>query len=275
MQFKIDTKVKLNNGVGIPIFGLGVFRAGAGEGTRNAVGWALDAGYRHIDTAHIYGNEVEVGAALQESRLHREKVFVTTKLWNDHQGYRRTLKAIDKSLTFLKLDYVDLFLMHWPEPGERLESWRAMEEIYAEGKARAIGVSNFMRRHLDELVNISQVVPAVNQIELHPFCQQRDAVARSRELGIAVQAYSPLAKAKRMDHPVLVQIANATGRSVAQVMIRWGLQHGFIQIPKSADRDRIRENATVFDFALTPDQMKQLDALEEGFHSAWDPTNVP
>ena len=271
----LSSTLTLNDGRVIPLLGLGVFRSGTGKGTQDAVRWALEAGYRHIDTAHIYGNEADVGKALRASAVPREQVFVTTKLWNDDQGYEETLRAFDASLEALGVGYVDLYLMHWPVPGRRLDSWRAMEELVKRGRCRSIGVSNFVVRHLEELLPVAKIVPAVNQIELHPFLQQRDAVAVCRANGIAVQAYSPLTKGRRLDHPALNVLAHELGRSPAQILIRWSLQRGFVVLPKSATRTRVLENAAVFDFELDPAQLARLDALEENLHTAWDPSDAP
>ncbi len=272
---KLTDTVSLTHGGPIPRLGLGVFRSGAGAGTRDAVLAALRAGYRHVDTARIYRNEREVGEALRASGVPRAEVFVTTKLWNDDQGYDSTLRACDASLAELGLDFVDLYLMHWPVPGKRRDSWRAMEELQRQGKCKAIGVSNFMPRHLDDLLEVAKVRPSVNQIELHPFLQQRDAVRRSTELGIVVEAYSPFAKGHRLDDPRLVAIAREVGRPTAQVLVRWSLQKGYVVLPKSANPERIASNADVFDFELSADTMTKLDGLEEGFRSAWDPSTVP
>jgi diketogulonate reductase-like aldo/keto reductase len=236
---------------------------------------ALRAGYRHVDTARIYRNEREVGEALRASGVPRAEVFVTTKLWNDDQGYDSTLRACDASLAELGLDFVDLYLMHWPVPGKRRDSWRAMEELQRQGKCKAIGVSNFMPRHLDDLVEVAKVRPSVNQIELHPFLQQRDAVRRSTELGVVVEAYSPFAKGRRLEDPRLVAIAKEVGRPTAQVLVRWSLQKGYVVLPKSANPERIASNANVFEFELSDEAMSKLDRLEEGFRSAWDPSTVP
>jgi diketogulonate reductase-like aldo/keto reductase len=270
----LDSPVRtLHNGVSIPLLGLGVFRAGGA--TREAVLAALAAGYRHVDTARIYRNEADVGAALRESGLPRRDVFVTTKLWNDDQGEEATLRACEASLMDLGLDYVDLYLVHWPVPERRRASWRSMERLLREGRCRAIGVSNYMVRHLDELVRDGGVVPAVNQIELHPFLQQRAVVARCEALGIAVEAYSPLTKGRRLDDPRLAEIARELGRSSAQVLLRWSLQKGYVVVAKSANAERIRENAEALGLQLDDGQMARLDALEEGLHTAWDPTDVP
>jgi diketogulonate reductase-like aldo/keto reductase len=269
----IESTRELNNGVEMPVFGLGVYKAGPGDETVDAVLWALERGYRLIDTARVYGNEDEVGQALRRTDVPREDVFVTTKLWNSDQGYEQTHEAFEASLDALGLDRVDLYLMHWPVPETRLESWRAMEEIYESGAARAIGVSNFARHHLEELEEAAEIVPAVNQFELHPFGQQQDVVAATRERDIAVQAYSPLTKARRLDDPALVQIAEDAGRTPAQVLLRWSLQNDFLVAVKSSNKSRIYENAEVFDFELTDAQMDALDELDEDLHVAWDPSD--
>ncbi len=271
----LQSTIQLSSGQSMPRLGLGVFRSGSGKGTQDAVRWALDEGYRHIDTAHIYHNERDVGIALRESGIAREEVYITTKLWNDDQGYDQALRAFERSLEQLDLSYVDLYLMHWPVPERRRDSWRAMETLLADGRCRAIGVSNFMVDHIDSLLEYAEVLPAVNQIELSPYLQQVDVVARCQELNICVEAYSPLTKGRRLDDPRLMAVATDVGRSAAQVLIRWSLQKGYVVIPKSANQKRIRENAQVFDFALNEDQMAILDSLEENLHTAWDPSNPP
>lgn len=257
----------------MPRLGLGVWQTPRGEATVGAVTAALAAGYRHIDTASIYGNEADVGAALRRSGVARERVFVTTKLWNTDQGTDKALRAFERSLARLKLDYVDLYLLHWPVPELRLQSWRVLERIAAEGRARAIGVSNFLKPHLDELLAHAQVMPAVNQIELSPFLQRSDTVAFCRAQGIVLQAYSPLTHGKRLDHPVVVAIAAEIARSPAQVLLRWGLQHDFVVLPKSVREERIRQNAAIFDFELSASAMQRLDALEENLTCGWDPAD--
>jgi methylglyoxal/glyoxal reductase len=275
----ITSALKLNNCEAMPRYGLGDYETGRGKRTENAVQWALEAGYRHIDTAALYGNEADVGRVLQraiaEGRLKREDVFVTTKLWNSEHGYDRALKAFERSMGELGLEQLDLYLIHWPVKGSRRESWRALEKLYADGRVRAIGVSNYTRRHLEELLGHAKTAPAVNQIELHPFGQQRDTVACCLEHGIAVTAYSPLTKGYKLDDAKLRAIAKATGRSPAQVLIRWSLQRDFVVIPKSADHQRIAENAQVFDFELTAAQMTALEALDRDEHITWDPTDAP
>jgi diketogulonate reductase-like aldo/keto reductase len=270
---QLSSTFALHSGISIPRLGLGVYQSGRATG--DAVRWALEAGYRHVDTAAMYGNEADVGAALREAMaaglVRREDVFVTTKLWNSDHGYDQALRAFDASARRLGLGCVDLFLLHWPVPGRRLQSWRALERIQAEGRCRAIGVSNFVVRHLEELLANAQVPPAVNQIELHPWCQQREVVAFCEARCIAVVAYSPLTKGLKLKDPRLAAVAQEAGRTPAQVLLRWSLQKGFVTIPKSTRRERIAENAAIFDFALGAEAMATLDDLNEEHHLTWDP----
>jgi diketogulonate reductase-like aldo/keto reductase len=267
--------LRLANGVNLPRLGLGVYRARKGEETRRAVAEALRAGYRHVDTARIYNNEEDVGEAVRASGLPRAGVFVTTKLWNEDQGYDAALRAFEASAARLDLGYVDLYLLHWPVPGKRLDSWRALERLAGEGRVRAIGVSNFLARHLQELLAHAEIPPAVNQIEVSPFLQQADVRSLCAKHGIAVEAYSPLTKGERLGHPVVTGIAGRIRRTPAQVLLRWGLQHGMVVLPKSTRPERIVENAALFDFELSPGEMAELDGLEEGLVTGWDPRRVP
>ena len=236
---------------------------------------ALAAGYRHVDTAHIYDNERDVGEAVRQSGLPREELFITTKLWNGDHGYDRTLRAFDRSAGQLGLDYLDLYLIHWPVEGLRLESWRALESLQRNGRCRAVGVSNFTVSHLSELLARCEVVPAINQVELHPFLYQRELIEFCRSKGVAVEAYSPLAKAQKLDDPALVRLAAKYKKTPAQILIRWSLQHGLVVIPKSIRKQRIEQNADVFDFAIAGADMQQLDSFNSGLRTAWDPTHVP
>jgi len=270
-----STAIRLNSGALIPQVGLGVWQSPAGATTREAVLTALGLGYRHVDTARAYSNEADVGAAVRSSGVPREQIFVTTKLWNADQGYDQALRAFDASLARLGLEYVDLYLLHWPVAGKRLDSWRALERLHDEKRARSIGVSNFLVAHLKELLPSAKHVPAVNQIELSPFLQRADTVALCLEHGIVVEAYSPLTHGQRLGHPAVVEVARSIGRSVAQVLLRWGLQHGFVILPKSTKPARIAENGGLFDFALDDAAMRRLDALEEGLVTGWDPATQP
>lgn len=263
--------ITLRNGLEIPQLGFGVYQIPPGRATQSAVEAALGSGYRHVDTAAAYGNEIDVGAAIRASGLPPRTVWVTTKLRNEDQG-PGARRALEASLNRLGLDAVDLYLVHWPHE-LRLESWRVLEQLHAEGLARSIGVSNFLVRHLDELLATASVPPALNQIELSPFLYRtrEDTLRLCADQGIVVEAYSPLTKGRRLDDSTVTSIAAETGRTPAQVLIRWSLEHGFVVIPRSSNASRIAENAAVFDFALDEAQMARLDALDEGLTTGWDP----
>jgi diketogulonate reductase-like aldo/keto reductase len=297
MKLTIDSKIILNNGHLIPQLGLGVWQTRAGATCEAAVLAALEAGYRHIDTAAAYDNEESVGAAIRASGIPRESIFVTTKLWNEDHGDPR--RALDASLRKLKMDYVDLYLIHFPVP-QRRKSWRALEALQAQGKARSIGVSNYTIRHLTELLAEADTVPAVNQVEFHPYLYQRDLLDFCVGKGIVIEAYSPLTHGKRLDDPRLVAIARKYSKvglqpasrwsklplmhevsrrfgikSTAQILIRWALQHHLVVIPKSARRGRILEDADVFDFEISEEDMQLLDGFDENLRTCWDPTHAP
>jgi diketogulonate reductase-like aldo/keto reductase len=264
----------LNNGVAIPQVGLGVFQTKEGAEVERAVHAALDVGYRLIDTAAIYGNEVGVGKAIKASGLPREEVFITTKLWNAHHAYDDALRAFDESLAKLDCGYIDLYLIHWPLPmeGKFTQAWKALEHLYASQRVRAIGVSNFKPHHLDEVLQGANVVPAVNQIELHPLLQQRATRTYCAEHGIVIEAYSPLMQAgEALEHPVIANLAQHYGKTPAQVILRWHVQRGFIVIPKSAKPERIRENIALFDFALSEDDLRAIDSLDREQRIGADP----
>jgi diketogulonate reductase-like aldo/keto reductase len=261
MEINIASTVTLNNGVEMPLLGLGVYQARTGREAENAVLWALEAGYRLIDTAMMYGNEDSVGKAIRKSGIPREEVFVTTKLWNTDHGYDRTLAACDTSLRNLGMDTVDLYLIHWPVHELSTETWMAMETLLKQGKARAIGVSNYAIHHLEELLSSANVVPAVNQVEFSPYLYQKDLLGYCNTHSIRLEAYSPLTRGRRLKEPNLVAIARKYGKTPAQVLIRWALQHEIVVIPKSVKRERIRENAAVFDFEIAPEDMARLDAF--------------
>jgi len=265
--------VTLNDGRQIPQLGFGVWQISE-EQVVPAVLKALEVGYRHIDTAMIYGNEAGVGRAVRESGLPREEVFITTKLWNtDHE---RAREALEESLERLGLDYVDLYLIHWPKLGldKRVEAWAAMEQARAEGLIRSIGLSNFTPRFLSEILEKGSVTPAVNQIEYHPTFQQRSVEAANAAAGVVTQAWSPLGQAKHLDNAVLGRIAAELGRTPAQVVLRWHLQAGRVAIPKSVTPARIEENFAVTDFALTPEQVAAIDSLDSGNRLGQDPDLV-
>lgn len=275
MALSIESKAKLNNGKEIPRLGLGVYLSKSGKETRQAINWAFEAGYRHVDTAAIYGNEASVGDAILESGLPREEIFVTTKLWNDDHGYDRALKAFDESLKKLRVDFVDLYLIHWPVASGRRDSWRALERIYSNGMAKSIGVSNYTERHIDELLKSSDVVPVLNQVEFHPYLYQKALKESCESKKIWIEAYTPLTRGERFDDPILQKIAKKYDKTVAQIMIRWSLQVGTIVIPKSVHKDRIFENADVFDFEIEAEDMASLNKLDEGYRVTWDPTTIP
>lgn len=258
----IRSTVKLNNGVEIPWFGLGTFRAEGAE-TVMAVKEAIRLGYRHIDTAFIYGNEKEVGQGIRESGIAREDLFVTTKLWTGDQGYQNSLQAIEKSLSNLELEYVDLYLIHWPVEKELHPTWKAMEEIAQKGLSRAVGVSNFTPRLMEALKQESKLIPAVNQVEYQPFLNQKELLAYCRAEGIQLEAYSPLTRGKKLSHPTLMKIAARHGKTEAQVLLRWDLQTEVVTIPKSVTPSRIAENGEIFDFELDENEMQELGSLNE------------
>ena len=271
MSLTISSTVCLNNGVAIPLFGLGTLH-GHGQELAQAMAVAFELGYRHIDTAKAYGNEVGVGEAIRASGLPREEVFVTTKLWNTDHGYDEALAAIDGSLQRLGLAYVDLYLVHWPVSGQRPATWRGMETLYGAGKARAIGVSNYTERHLTELLATADIVPAVNQIEYTPYLYQQGLQRFCESRGIRIEAWSPVTRGAKFEDPRLRAIAAAYGKTPAQLLLRWGLQHNVIEIPKSVTPAHLAENAAIFDFAISEADMVALDALDEGLRTGgWDP----
>ncbi|MGW4488893.1 aldo/keto reductase [Amycolatopsis sp. NPDC004368] len=262
----------LNNSVTIPQLGFGVYQVRAAQAEK-VIGTAIEAGYRSIDTAAMYGNEAEVGAAIRASGLPRDEFFVTTKLWNDQHGYDNALRAFDRSAAELGLEQVDLFLIHWPQPRRDrfVETWRALERLYADGRVRAIGVSNFGITHLRRLLDETDVVPAVNQVELHPWLQQLPLRTFHAEHGIATEAWSPLSRGRLLGDRVITSLAAKYGKSPAQLVLRWHLQMGTIAIPKSANPSRIRENFAVFDFELADDDLVALAELDNGTRTGADP----
>jgi diketogulonate reductase-like aldo/keto reductase len=269
--------IKLNTGAKMSQLGFGTWKLSNGREARNAVVEAIKIGYRLIDTAHIYGNEKSVGQAIAESEVPREELFITTKLWNGDQGYDKALKAFDESLEKLGLEYLDLYLIHWPATDKRAESWKALQEIYKSGRAKAIGVSNYTVNHLEELLAESDVVPAVNQVEFHPFlyAQQKELLEFCHKKGIVFEAYSPLARTHGMDNTILHAVAERHAKTPAQVMLRWAIQHNTVPIPKSSNPERIRENFKIFNFELSDEEMKTIDRLSTGEHMTWDPTDLP
>ncbi len=273
---EIVTSITMRTRRPIPTIGLGVYKSEPGPVTKEAVLAALRAGYRHIDTASIYNNEADVGDAIAASGLDRSEVFVTTKLWNDDHGYDNALTAFDRSLEALGLDYVDLYLIHWPVPNLRLDTWRALERLTLDGRIRDIGVSNYMAKHLEEILEHAAVVPAVNQIEMSPYIYRSrlETINLCREQNIVIEAYSPLTKGRKLDDPVLAAVGDQYGKTPAQVLIRWAVDKGFVVLPKSITPQRIVENHDVFDFQLSDADVARLDDLDEGLATGWDPSEV-
>ncbi|PWK08427.1 aldo/keto reductase [Tumebacillus permanentifrigoris] len=271
IQHLTDTTT-LNNGVKMPWFGLGVWRVEEGAQVEDAVKSALATGYRSLDTAAIYGNEEGVGRAIKESGVPREEIFITTKVWNANQGYESTLAAFEESMQKLGLEYLDLYLIHWPKGEKSKDTWRAMEQLYKDGRVRAIGVSNFHVHHLQDLLADATVVPAVNQVEYHPLLNQTELRAFCREHKIQLEAWSPLMQGN-LDLPILTELAQKYGKSAAQIVLRWDLQNEVVTIPKSITPSRIAENAQVFDFELSADDMAALSELNENRRFGPDPDN--
>lgn len=269
----IKDSTRLNNGLDMPWLGFGVFKVKDGEEVEKAVRQALEIGYRSIDTAAVYGNERGVGQALRESAVPREEIFLTTKVWNDDLRAKRTGEAFEESLQRLGAEYVDLYLIHWPVKGYYHEAWQVLEEIYQSGRAKAIGVSNFMVYHLEDLLRHSQIVPAVNQVEFHPRLVQPGLLKFCQDHKIQVEAWSPLMRGQIADEPRIQELAAKYHRTPAQVVLRWDLQHEVVTIPKSTHANRIAENAQIFDFELSQEDMNALDALDEGKRTGPDPNN--
>ncbi|MFZ0391357.1 MAG: aldo/keto reductase [Calditrichia bacterium] len=274
MAIQLTDRITLNNGIKMPRFGLGVYLADSGKETQRAVEHALASGYRLIDTARMYGNEKDVGTAVRNSGISRDEVFITTKLWNSDHGFEKAQRAFEKSLRELNLDYIDLFLIHWPVENIRNETWKALERIVKSKQCRAIGVSNYTISHLKELLSDSETAPAINQVEFSPFLYQKELLEFCREHEIQLEAYSPLTRGKKFDHPLLQKLSEKYRKSPAQIMIRWSLQHDLIVIPKSTNPQRIEENAQVFDFVIEEDDMNTLDGLDDNYRVSWDPSNI-
>jgi len=267
-----DTTV-LANGVKFPWLGLGVWKAKEGSEVENAVKAAIQIGYRSVDTAAVYQNEEGVGRAIKECGVPREELFITTKVWNADQGYESTLKAFETSRKKLGLEYVDLYLVHWPVKGKYKETWKALEKLYKEGWVRAIGVSNFQVHHLKDVMEDCEVKPMVNQVEFHPYLTQKELLAFCKEQNIQLEAWSPLMQGEVVNVPEIQELAKKYGKTPAQIVLRWDLQHGVVTIPKSVKEHRIKENAELFDFELTAEDMAKLDALNKNHRFGPDPDN--
>ncbi len=257
----ISSNVQLNNGVEMPWIGFGVFQITPGKLTHRSLITALQEGYKSVDTASAYQNEEDVGRAIRDSGLSSTEIFLTTKVWNDDQGYENTLKAFEASKKRLGLE-VDLYIIHWPVKGKFKETYRALEKLYRDGEVRAIGVSNFLVHHLEELMKDAEIKPAINQVEFHPFLLQPDLLEYCKRENIQLEAWSPLTRGRYLNNPVIQEVAQAHGKSPAQILIRWDLQHEVITLPRSTKKEHIKENISVFDFELTDDEMKRLDSLD-------------
>ncbi|WP_188541472.1 aldo/keto reductase [Paenibacillus segetis] len=277
MVQNLQDTTTLHNGIQMPWFGLGVFKVEEGAELVEAVKAAIKHGYRSIDTAAIYGNEQGVGEgikqAMLENNIPREDLFVTSKVWNADLGYESTLAAYEASLSKLGLEYLDLYLIHWPVEGKFQEAWRALETLYKEGRVKAIGVSNFQIHHIVELMKTATIKPMVNQVEFHPRLTQTKLMGFCKEQGIQMEAWSPLMQGQLLDQPILKEIADKHNKSIAQVILRWDLQHGVVTIPKSTKEHRIIENAALFDFELSPEDMAQIDGLNQDLRVGPDPDN--
>ncbi|WP_054027093.1 aldo/keto reductase [Bacillus sp. FJAT-28004] len=277
MAKHLQDTTTLHNGVQMPWFGLGVFKVEDGAELVNAVKAAIKNGYRSIDTAAIYDNETGVGQGIREAMVEynvaREELFVTSKVWNADLGYESTLAAYETTLNKLGLEYLDLYLIHWPVEGKFQEAWRALETLYKDGRVKAIGVSNFQIHHLETLMKDAVVKPMVNQVELHPQLTQKELIEYSKEQGIQIEAWSPLMQGQLLEHPVLKEVADKHNKSIAQVILRWDLQHGIVTIPKSTKEQRIIENSDVFDFVLSEEELAQIDALNQNLRVGPDPDN--
>ncbi|WP_275980386.1 aldo/keto reductase [Halalkalibacter alkaliphilus] len=273
MVTSLQSTVTLHNGVQMPWFGLGVFQVSDGQEVVDSVLAAIKAGYRSIDTAAIYGNEEGVGQAIKESGVDRSDLFITSKVWNADQGYETTLKAFDTSLQKLGLDYLDLYLIHWPTAGKYKDTWKALEKLYSEGRVKAIGVSNFHVHHLEDLLKDAAIKPMVNQVEYHPHLAQIELRAFCKEQGIQLEAWSPLKQGELLTNDTINAIATKYGKSAAQVILRWDLQNEVVTIPKSAKEQRIIDNANIFDFALAEEDMEAINRLNKDERVGPDPDN--
>lgn len=273
----IQDKTVLNNGVEMPWMGLGVFKVEEGPELVNAIKSAIKLGYRSIDTAAIYGNEEGVGQGIREgiaeAGISREDLFITSKVWNSDLGFESTIEAYKTSLQKLGLEYLDLYLIHWPVEGKYKDAWRALETLYKEKKVRAIGVSNFQVHHLKDLLKDAEVKPVINQVEYHPRLTQQEVKAFCRENGIQLEAWSPLMQGQLLDNEIIISIAEKHGKSAAQVILRWDLQNGVITIPKSTKENRIAANSAIFDFELSGDEMEQISSLNQNLRVGPDPDN--
>lgn len=265
--------VKLSNGVEMPYFGLGVFQMDEGSEVINSIIYALDNGYRHIDTAALYRNEKGVGEAIRQSSVDRKGIFVTSKVWNSDQGYDKTLKAFDRSMEKLGFDYLDLYLIHWPVKGKYKETWRALEQLYKQGRVRSIGISNFLKHHIEDIKQSAEIIPMVNQMEFHPYLVQHDLIDYCNENNIRYEAWSPLMQGQILSDDTIKKLADKYNKTTAQIILRWDLQKGVITIPKSVKKERIVSNSQIFDFEISAEDMKLIDGLDKNKRIGPDPDN--
>ena len=259
----IKGTVRLVNGVDMPYFGLGVFKTKEGSEVENSVKWALEAGYRHVDTAAIYKNEKGVGNAVKASGIPRNELFITTKAWNDNQRNNTVMKGFEESLELLQTDYVDLYLIHWPVKGKYTATWKVMEEIYLSGKAKAIGVSNFLQHHLEDILKIAEIKPMVDQVECHPYLVQQPLIDFCHAYSIVFEAWSPIMRGAVNDIPLFIELSEKYKKTPVQIVLRWDLQKGIVTIPKSVHLDRIKSNAEIFDFELSEEDIGRIDQLNK------------
>ena len=265
--------IQLSNGVSMPYLGLGVFKTRDGVEVENAVKWAIETGYRHIDTAAIYNNEKGVGNGIKNSGIPRHELFITTKIWNDNQRNGTIMEGFEESLKLLQTEYVDLYLIHWPVSEKFCATWKVLEEIYRSGRARAIGVSNFLQHHLEELFETTEIMPMVNQVECHPHLVQQPLIEFCQSHNIVYEAWSPIMRGKVNDIPLLAELSEKYHKSPVQLVLRWDLQKGIVTIPKSVHKDRIEHNADIFDFELSAEDMRRIDALDQDRHYGAHPDN--
>ena len=253
----------LSNGVKIPSVGFGTYKSGSDEESAKIIKNALSVGYRMIDTASFYGNEVGIGNGIKESGVNREEIFIVTKLWNDDHGYEKTIEAFNKSLERLQVDYIDLYLIHWPNE-LNAETWRAFEHLYKIGKVKAIGVCNFKVSHLEELKKTAKIMPMVNQVEIHPFSTKNNIINYCKDNNIKVVAWSPISRGRVLSNDLMIDLSQKYKKSIVQIVLRWHMQKGVIPIPKSSNENRIKENIDIFDFEISSEDMKAIDSLDEG-----------
>ena len=265
--------VKLVNGIEMPYFGLGVFKTHEGSEVENSVKWALEAGYRHIDTAAIYKNERGVGNAVKASGIDRKDLFITTKAWNDNQRSGKVMEGFEESLKLLQTDYVDLYLIHWPVIGKYTSTWKVMEDIYRSGRAKAMGVSNFLQHHLEDIFTIAEIKPMVDQVECHPYLVQQPLIDFCQQNNIVYEAWSPIMRGEVNTIPLFIELSEKYKKTPVQIVLRWDLQKGIVTIPKSVHKDRIVSNAEIFDFELTQDDIHRIDGLDKNERFGSHPDN--